>query len=279
MNGLELELCRANKYHNPVTDLPEDVDAVHLLRDGVARVLREVSGAVTVTAVSFLSSVVDVKADLLSIGRQIVGEERWARVGVLMNWGVLERHRRFLRLQDYLRHGRFAGAGGAGGAGSAVEQVELKKSKLLSRSFFVVDPLTLVIPLLIDMARKAVDWDEEFALRLRIVQEDERRLGRYFNKVVTRFPGCELLLFEETGVEGESCDGYLAGYLKTVDEVKAAHGKCPWLSLYKKVMFWLNETLRHDTCALGYTKCLPATRSMPDAAWDLSALGVVATKK
>lgn len=268
MGGVESAICRQNKYHNPLQQFyPQGVRGCTTIlyekrcsqASEEAVVVEE--PALHTNVLDFLQSPVDLSVDLLSIAPFYLGMPRWVKVAELLQWSVVETHRRLLQLEEYL---------GKNKVSKGIEYLQIRRQKLLCRWIVLVDPVTLVIPLLLDLSVKKERWDEEFEKRLLIYRADEQRLVSVYNYVLQFAPACGLSgLLSKGGVKCDKHVNYTAMYLQETEQYK---NTMPWVSLYRRVVRYVEKGMRQDCAEVNFAKCLPPTPAFPHAVYSLQEM-------
>lgn len=197
-----------------------------------------------VTLEDFLQSPFNPSVDLYYIAGKILGDTWFTgatkRIG--SNFFMLEAHRKIL-LTEHTK-------------GIPIPD----RKTVLTRSYLIVDPITLIIPLLIDKTNENA--------RLTSAVEDVKIIARAYKEL-----GCE----DTIHIPGKS-DIYnvslqtVSHRLQKENKAMFAWQNSPWVLAYKATVERLVRLLQEDTYAINATRILPPTKSLPEAIYNIGSL-------
>lgn len=134
------------------------------------------------------------------------------------------------------------------------------RKTVLTRSYLIVDPITLVIPLLIDNTNENA--------RLTSTIEDTKIIARSYNEMGNK----DKIYFPSKSDIYNVSLNTVSHRIQKENKVMLAWQQSPWIITYKTVVERLTKLLQEDTYAISGTRILPPTTSLPDAVYDISSL-------
>jgi len=215
--------------------------------------------------VSFLTHPFDARIDLYQIASQLISP-MWLEGDTkkLGKYFMLEAHRKFLVLQDVLVE-----------AGFQLDHVESREA--LTRRYLVVDPITLVIPLLVACALETPMTLVERKARVETAVEDLQTLMLLYESLSNKISSMNLV------IEKISIPVVCAAHRKTnvltvqyrmnkekrmMDNFTKKHYS-EWINVYNQLMEGIPKILVMDGKTQELTKHLPPTASAPEAQYDI----------
>lgn len=199
---------------------------------------------IPITLESFLQSPFNPSVDLYKIAGQILGDAWYtgATKKIGHNFFMLEAHRKLI-LTEHI-------------SGVCIQD----RTKVLTRSYVIIDPITLVIPILMDSTNENA--------RLTSAIEDIKILARSYKEIGKE----DNIVFPGKGDIYSISLNTVNHRIQKENKAMQAWNTSPWVIAYKTLVDKFIKLLQEDTYAISATRILPPTKSLPDAVYDISSL-------
>lgn len=193
----------------------------------------------------FLQSPYDPSVDVLDVARMLI-QDKWKLENLesLQRYDMLEAHRMLLQLEN------------------SVKRVGADRTKSLTPAFVLVDPLTLVIPLMLDNPSGLAVYREH------IVQMEMWRMKKYYEEL-TRGVKEDVPEWSWPVMHDEKQLRYKVEKQRIVLK---RHAKSEWVQMYHRVVNFVVKGFPEDSVVNKVTVNLPPTESMQEAIYSLGFL-------
>lgn len=207
------------------------------------------------TIPEFLQTPFSPQVDLYDMCNQLLGPGWFT--GSIHQLGfhffMLDAHRRFLHLEQHVN---------TSGNESCIQKMAQKREDILTRLYVVVDPITLIIPLLVDPLNSQA--------RLIAATEDIKKMACLFNEICGEMHIQDHMQLPLQCNMNEFLGITITHRLQKEQRALAAFEDSQWVQKYLELQKKYVELMKTDTAELQQTLILPPTPAMPQAAWVVS---------
>jgi hypothetical protein len=141
-----------------------------------------------------------------------------------------------------------------------IQKMAQKRKDILTRLYVVVDPITLIIPLLVDPLNSQA--------RLIAATEDIKKMACLFNEICVEMHIQDHMQLPLQCNMNEFSGITITHRLQKEQRALAAFEDSQWVQKYLELQKKYVELMKSDTAELQQTLILPPTPAMPQAAWS-----------
>lgn len=258
LEGRDLDYTPCSRFYNPFQKFTKEGVVKHFKSPVSVVAPVVVTPQITTstpsptTCLGFLQSKYDAKVDLMQLAKELLGE-LWveSEMAELSQWKLLEYHRCLMRLEDVII--------------TDEARDYIKKEKDTKKTCLVVDPITLVVPLLVC---QAINTPPTVNM-LDMVEFECQKVAQVYNHAIDMCTvDFEPLQYKSNDFNQQLLEHRVRKMEMMIGDFYVKY-KSEWIKAYLRIVSRSKNVMKTDTLEAGGTKYLPPTASLSDAVYNV----------